>query len=80
MVLLIVRKKNVQNWHVEEKGNLEKDNVVKRVDGKKIMVNTGNRTKTKSVKILEERKIVKGETKKVKKTIKLKHIKIVTTT
>ena len=80
MVLLIVRKKNVQNWHVEEKGNLEKDNVVKRVDGKKIMVNTGNRAKTKSVKILEERKIVKGETKKVIKTIKLKHIKIVTTT
>ena len=53
---------------------------MKRVDGKKLMVNTGNRAKTKSVKILEERKIVKGETKKVIKTIKLKHIKIVTTT
>lgn len=53
---------------------------MKRVDGKKIMVNTGNRTKTESVKILEERKIVKGETKKVKKNIKLKQTKIVITT
>lgn len=53
---------------------------MKRVDGKKIMVNTGNRTKTESVKILEERKIVKGETKKVKKKIKLKQTKIVITT